>query len=371
MTMNAKRVYKNQTIYIGTQIRIEYKKGKIYCVDNLTNQRVFRYDFEATVFEKFVCIFPILERLFRLEPRHAIRWTDNEFLISCRGCLYKIDIASRAGKKVFSYAKGTNNPLHFCQYVRNEIQEIVFGDYNGHDENGCVGIYRYSDKGLYKISAFLKGQIDHIHRVEFDQYRDCYWIFTGDKDSASGIWRMEYDGGTIIPFLAGDQKYRACVAFVENERILFATDTPFEQNHICSINIAQKRIDMLCSIPGPCIYGVAVPNGKTGYVYCLSTSVEPDNSLPKHRYRVTYKLGAGVTDRYSYVLAGNDKEGFHKIWKSQKDILPMWLFQFGNHRFPSQTVQGKIFFCPQSCRGKGGTFVYDLIEQNNTLLEER
>ena len=370
LIMNAKQIYKNRTIYIEDQIRIEYKRGKIFCINNLTDQRLLQYDFGSTAFEKLVCSIPILERLFRLEPRHAVRWTKSEFLISLRGHLYKIDVASGVVEKVFSYAKGTNNPLHFCQYVRNGIQEMAFGDYNGHDENGCVGIYRYSNKGLDKIAAFVKNQVDHIHRVEFDQHRDCYWIFTGDKNSASGIWHMDYDGGAINPFLVGDQKYRACVAFIENEKILFATDTPFEQNHICSIDIAHKHIDTLCAIPGPCIYGTIVPNGETS-IYCISTSVEPDNSLPKYIYRVTYKLGAGVTDRYSYVLTGNAEEGFHKIWKTRKDILPMGLFQFGNHRFPSQTVNGKLFFCPQSCKGKGGTYVIDFSEKNDRVPEER
>ena len=356
-----KQLYRKRVIYIEDKLRIEYSNGKVYCIDNDTDRLLFQYSFEFAVIKKIISGISIVERLLRYEPRYAIRWSETEFLISCNGCLYKIDIALKKGERLFSYTKGTNNPLHFCVYIRNGVKEIVFGDYGGHDENGCVGIYRYSTNGLLEIAAFQKEQIDHVHRVEYDRYRDCYWIFTGDTDSASGIWHMGYSEEKATPFLVGNQKYRACVAFVDSDRILFATDSPYEKNYICSLNIADKTVDMICSIPGPCIYGTAVKNNVDDFIYCFSTSVEPDSSLPDFVYKFAYRLGAGVTDRYSYILAGNDKEGFHQIWKAKKDILPMWLFQFGNHRFPSQELRGRVYFCPQSCRKAKGTFVYNFL----------
>lgn len=357
--MVVRKVYKNRLLYIEDAMRIEYNRGQIYCIDNLSDEIIFQYGFEVPFLIRLLSKFYILERLLRCEPRYATRWSETEFLISHKRHLYKINLADKTGMSLFQYSAGTNNPLHFCKYIRNGKEELVFGDYGGHDDNGYVGVYRYTDSGLCEIASFPKEQIDHIHRVEYDAYRDMYWVFTGDTDKASGIWCIEYNTTKIIPYLTGSQIYRACMAFIEKNKIIFATDTPHEKNYIYSLNIFDKSLKKLYCLPGPCINGINVETNANS-IYCFSTSVEPDSLLPKFIYVFTYKLGAGIADRFSYIIAGNEDEGFKTIWKAAKDMLPMCLFQFGNHRFPTQQVQNKVYFCPQSCRKAKGAFMYDL-----------
>ncbi len=359
--------YKNKVIYIDDDGRIEYNKGKICYIDNRNNCVVFQYGFRTNFLIKLFSGISIFERLLRCEPRYATRWSKTEFLVSHRRYLYKIDLEKRIGIPLFQYAYGTNNPLHFCNYIRKGNNELVFGDYGGHDTRGNVGIYRYTEDGLCEIACFPKDKICHVHRVEYDMYRDIYWIFTGDADKESGIWHVKYEGGQIVPYLIGKQKYRACVAFVKRETLLFATDSPHEKNYIYSVNIKNKNVRQLGCLPGPCINGASVKTDSEEN-YCFSTSVEPDSMLPKCVYMFTYKLGRGIADRFSYVIIGNEKSGFETVWHSKKDIFPMWFFQFGNHRFPNQQVHNKVYFCPQSCSGVNGTFVCDLSGEGGTEL---
>ncbi len=272
---------------------------------------------ETSFFMRFCAAVPVLERMFRCEPRFVTRWSDTEYLVSHRGFLYQINPVIQKVRIVCRYTAGTKNPLHFCEYCRNGKKEIVFGDYGGHEKDGSISIYRYTKEGIRKLAFFKCGQIDHIHRVEYDFYKDCYWIFTGDTDAASGIWKMDYNGENLSPYVIGKQCYRACTAFVERDRIVYATDTPLEKNHIYSIRLSDQSVKKLYTMPGPCIYGIRIK--KEGeWLYVFSTSVEPDSRLPVYRYRLTYKTGQGVSDRFSYIVSGNEKLGFHPIWRSQK-----------------------------------------------------
>ena len=71
--------------------------------------------------------------------------------------------------------------------------------------------------------------------------------------------------------------------------------------------------------------------------YIFATSVEPDSTLPTWRYRFTRKLGAGVKNRYSYILVVDKNGTIIREYKEKKDAWPIWLFQFGNFMFPYNT----------------------------------
>ena len=107
-------------------------------------------------------------------------------------------------------------------------------------------------------------------------------------------------------------------------------------------------------MPGPCIYTTRIKKADGTDVYIFATSVEPDSSLPTRRYQLTYRLGAGVKTRYTHIIAGNPEEGFRDIAQFKKDILPIWLFQFGNSQFPYVEEKGRIICTGQSLRGIGG-----------------
>lgn len=362
--MRVTRIYENDIIYIDETIRIEYKSGKLFFIstdsnDGNSDKTISSFNLYKNVKNKIAESMGWSERLLRLEPRYMTRLSENVFLLSNQGKLILLDILRKKEKTVFTYGNGTRNPLYFFEYQKNGNREIVFGDYRGHDKNGNVGIYRYSNQSVVEIANISGDKVDHIHRVEYDDKRNIYWIYTGDTDAGSGIWTMPYNGRKPKPFITGLQQYRACVSFVNEDSILYATDSPMERNHIYSIDINTKNIIKLSNLPGSCIFGGTFISKKNSNIYyCFATAVEPNGNMPMWKYLLNNKPGTGIVDNFAHLIVGNEGNGFKEVWRSKKDVLPMALFQFGNLRFPTQRIAGKIFFCPQGCREKG-TFVLE------------
>lgn len=345
--MEIKRISKNDILYIDNETRVEFSKGRLIYYKN--EQEIARASLYNTPLYRILSKIAIMVRLLRLEPRWMTKIDCDRFLISNQGKLIIMDLKNNNQKNIFEYNKGTNNPLHFCEYKRNGETEIVFGDYGGRDATNKVGVFRYKNETVSQIGSIDGKKIDHIHRVEYDRFKDCYWIFTGDFDAGCGIWKLNYNESEIKSFLLGKQSYRACVAKVFEDSIIYATDMPNEMNYIFKLNVNDKTINKIEKLPGSCIYGHVVSEERM----CLSTTVEHDSTLPKWRYIFSYKLGKGIQDRYSHIFIGNHINGFDEIWKTKKDMLPMFFFQFGNIKFPTQHKKNEIIFFTQSSVNKG------------------
>lgn len=344
--------WEQEVLYIDNAIKAVYRSGDIIFVNLITNNNIWRINLHKYAFEKCLFYSKPLERLLRLQPRYLDRISEKEFILSTTGYLYTINIEKRSLKEVYQYNKGTHNPLSFCKYQRNGIVNIVFGDYGGHDANGNVGIYCFSQGNVDQI-GFIRGElVNHIHKVEYDKYRGIYWIFTGDFDAGSGIWTLSPYEQEATPFLLGNQQYRACVSFICRDCIIYATDSPIEKNCIYKLVIKNKSIEKLKEIPGSCIFGAHAYINQNELQF-FATAVEPDSTLPTWRYRITNRLGAGIKDRYSHILAGNPAIGYKEIWEGEKDWMPMLLFQFGNVRFPMQKQDNILYFCPQGLKESG------------------
>ena len=85
--------------------------------------------------------------------------------------------------------------------------------------------------------------------------------------------------------------------------------------------------------------------------------MEPDPTLPKYRYRISQKLGAGVKDKYSHIFVGDDKQAY-EILAFEKDSYRNWLFQFGNLLFPNACVQDGFLCTGQSLKKIDGKTIW-------------
>lgn len=350
--MKVDKVSQNRTLYIDDAVTVEFKSGSLLFIREGCLIKKIALNTSASL--KLFGRISLVERLSRLEPRYLTKINDKEFVLSHNGKLTKIEPDTGRIETIFEYSEGTKNPLHFCKYRRNGEDEIVFGDYGGKDNDGNVGVFRveFADGWKVKKIASISSEIiDHIHAVKYDQYRDCYWIFSGDSDKGAGIWQLGYFDSQPSLLVGGEQKFRACVASIKENSILYATDSPNSQNYIIELDIDSKNTKIIEKIDGSCIYGFSNDLGDF-----LATTVEPDSLLPKWRYIFSYKLGAGIKSWYSflYMLSGDKK--CDVIWKGKKDIYPMLLFQFGNIRFPDQHVNDRVYFCPQSLKKALGTY---------------
>ena len=323
---------KEKVLCITNRICISFSKGSIN-VRETANEKII----STVQIEKGFKRHSIISRLMRTEPRCAVMIDENTCLISHDGTILNYRIDNNALSVEHKYDRGMKNPLCFCcvKNPRNNEKEVYYGEYIWNVNRGPVAIYGRKKGRWLKVFEFPEDTITHIHNIIFDEIKDLFYILTGDSDSDSGIWIADRNFEKVIPLVKGEQKFRACAAFPVDDGLLYATDTPLETNYIYKIILDDsgfKDIEKLCEVPGPCIYGTAMNEE-----YIFATSVEPDSTLPTWRYRFTRKLGAGVKNRYSYILVVDKNGTIIREYKEKKDAWPIWLFQFGNFMFPYNT----------------------------------
>ena len=294
----------------------------------------------------------LLERLMRLGPRCAVPVDKDHFLISFNGRILNYSILNNSFVIEHNYDRGMKNPLSFCLH-NNDVgeKEILYGEYIWNIDNGPVAIYKRKGRRWNKVYEFPSNTITHIHNIIYDKYRKKYIILTGDDDKGSGLWYADLDFMKVEPLLIGSQNYRSCIAFPVDDGVIYATDTPIENNHLYKVILRDKekpKVDQICELPGPCIYGSQI-----GENYYLSTTVEPDSMLPTWKYRITRKLGKGVKDYYSHLFRISVNCEVSELGTFKKDALPIWLFQFGNILFPHNDTD-RIYITTQSVKPKSG-----------------
>lgn len=330
-----------------------YKKSNLYTMD---------YDSEHV---NHVCSLPVgsfrnslakksrfFERMLRSYARSSIA-LDKGALVTFNSGIFHVDFEEKTATREHDYCKGMNNPISFSKITEIEGFNdcIAYGEYTGNELSEPVSIYTRNKHGKWDLAyKFESGTIRHIHAIVPDPFRKNVLILTGDADEESGIWIAENNFQKVYPLIVGKQLYRSCAAWPTEEGILYATDTPLENNFIC---VAKKtnnwQSEIIYEMPGPCIFST-----KIGDKFYFSTSVEPDSNIKGKRYLFTYKLGKGIKERKSYIIGGNLKEGFSPICSFKKDILPMTLFEFGNVLFPSGSFEDKLYFYPNSvCKYDG------------------
>lgn len=306
--------------------------------------------------QKFVKI-RLIERLLRMEPRLALPAEIPEaYYVTCGGALHLVRVKEKSIQPIVKYRRGMNNPLNITkiQGIGGFSNGYVFGDYWGNVEKERVNVNRLSSDGSDILFQFAPGEIQHIHSINVDEKTQRVLICTGDTDKESGIWEAFDDFKSVKPLLRGSQKYRSCGAYVTENGILYATDTPLCDNGLYLFDETKQNVSLICEMPGPCIYSTKIRKSDGTELYVFATSVEPDSSLPTRRYRLTYRLGAGVKTRYTHIIAGNPEEGFRDVVQFKKDALPIWLFQFGNVQFPSVEKGSSIICTGQSLSMIGG-----------------
>lgn len=282
--------------------------------------------------EKLLGRFKLVGRLLRLGVRAAEAIDDTTVILSIGSMLYELNINSGELSKGFHCGKGIR-PLIFTSVkgVNGIVDGVYFGGYLGNRHKQPVNVYRRIGIDEWKVVyTFSQDTINHIHNVVADSYRQCLWIFSGDFDEASAIWRITENFQKVERVVCNDQKYRGCIAYALPEGLLYATDAPFTDNFIYLMDTETFETNTLFPLHGSCIYGC---QWKENYVF--SSTVEGDGrNTSRWEFFFGRKRGAGIKDDYVHMYMGNLKDGFREIYKEKKDCMPYYTFQFGVFKFP-------------------------------------
>lgn len=303
-----------------------------------------------------------LFRLLRLGVRASLALNEEDVLMSAGNQIYELNLRSGNLSKGFYCGEGIR-PLSFTNVegLSDVDDGVYFGGYLGNMEKMPVSIYkRINVDDWIRVYTFPEGAINHVHTILCDRYRDCLWIFTGDFDESSAIWKVTDNFMRVERVCYNNQKYRGCVTFALPEGLLYATDAPFADDSIYLMNPSDYSTKAITSIDGSCIYGC---QWKDKYVF--STTVEGDGrNTSLMEFIFGRRRGAGIKDDNVHMYCGNLNDGFKEIYKEKKDSLPYYTFQFGVFRFPYGLNNGDtLYFQPVA------TKYYDLnlmaIKSNN------
>jgi len=226
---------------------------------------------------------------------------------------------SKEFKSTFKMIKGTR-PLGMAVTPDGNI---YWGEYFSNKERESVSIYASKDGGYTWgiVYTFPEGTIRHIHNIFYDSFDDCFWILTGDENSESRILKTDKDFNSMEAVFQGNQQSRAATMIIEKDYIYYATDTPYEQNHIYRIERKTGQKEKLGEISGPSMYSC-----KVGGMYFFTSAAEPGE----------YYYPAAC------IWGSIDGSKWHKLIEWNKDRWHPGYFQFGNVFLPKGTTEEKI-----------------------------
>ena len=328
-------------LYLDDYSMLSYKCGTL--IYSLGNVEKFRVSLPLSTWKKFCSHIRLAERFLRLTPKCVEKIDDKHFLVSYSGHVYCLDIEKQELREEHRYCPMMNNPLYFTKIdgVKGFTDGFVYGEYPININRNPISIFRRDVSGKWEKVYTFNGNILHVHNLIPDKERGCVYILTGDEDQESAIWEARNDFKEVKPIVIGSQQYRSCVAFPVRGGLLYATDSPLEQNSIYHLNVESGKVTKLKELTGACVFGTE-KNGN----YYFTADVEPDASLPICRYWTTFRLGKGIVDRKVRVVAGNLDEGFDVVAEFKKDNWPYTAFQFGNVTYPKCEIDGKVLIQP-------------------------
>ncbi|HKZ43872.1 MAG TPA: hypothetical protein VJZ78_02425 [Anaerolineales bacterium] len=270
--------------------------------------------------------FRLGRRALRLDKCNVVPVRDGLVIIR-QGSVYHFDHNSKTLTKVLKLSN-CRNILHQSMLV-TENNEIYFGEYGNNASRSEVPIYRSQDSGIswQKIYSFDAGKIKHIHGCYWDKYEEKLWVFTGDFAGECYAICTDKDFTNIEWVGDGQQSYRMCNAFFEEDSIHWIMDSQLEDSFHIRMDRRTRKIEHLTKFPGPVWYIKRLVDG----YYLAATAQE---------------IGLGVKDQYAHIMATKDLNAWEDIAQYKYDGLPKRYFKFGVIGFsdgPQSSEQFYIF----------------------------
>lgn len=307
-----------------------YQHGEIVVYTN--GQELLRFSLFKSLKERFLGRSRLMSRFMRLGIRVAVALNDSVVILSIGNMLYELDINTGFLSEGYNCGEGIR-PLIFTivEKIKGFEKGVYFGGYVRNFDKKPVGVYHRTKVDTWEVVyTFPQGAINHVHNIVADPYRQCLWIYTGDFEESSAIWKVTDNFNSVERVVCNDQKYRGCVVYALPEGLLYATDAPYAENYIYLFKPNTLEVKEVFPIDGSCIYGC---QWKEKYLF--SSTVEGDGrdeTIMKLAF--SKKRGVGIKDDAVHLYLGNYVNGFEEVYKEDKDWLP-FLFQFGVFKFPA------------------------------------
>lgn len=261
----------------------------------------------------------LLRRLGRLDVRELVAAPGGGLLGIFQKSIIAINRESGEIRPVFQVPEG-GRPRGFALAPSGHL---FVGEYWGNPRRQSLRLWASTDHGeTWALAQTLPaGRAKHIHNIIWDEYRQGFWVLTGDRDGESALLFSSDEFRTISEVARGSQMVRACHVFCRPEGLYYGTDTERAANWFVHLELPAGRLHKIQPLPGSCIYAARMADH-----YWLSTAVEP--SKINH-------------DRKPALWFSADLHRWTKLVEFHKDWWPGEYFGFGRVVLPA--VQGN---CP-------------------------
>jgi hypothetical protein len=235
--------------------------------------------------------------------------------------------------------KNCRNVLH--QSVAVVDNAVFFGEYGNNPNRDEVPVYRSGDGGRHweTIFTFPKNKTKHVHGCYFDPIEKKIWVLTGDFANECHILCTDLEFRNIEWIGNGQQEYRACNVFFEQDAVHWIMDSQLQDSFHINLDRKTRKIEKKILFPGPVWYIKRLEDGW----YLAATAQE---------------IGPGVKDRYAHLMVSRDLETWTDLQRFEHDGFPKKLFKFGVIGFADgeQTSDGFYLFA-EAIRGLDGKTV--------------
>lgn len=276
--------------------------------------------------------FNIVERLTRNNITHVLPLNDDSMLVFFNHKIYKLD---HNGIQNEYYIESCRRPVNI--YFNYTTGRILWGDYLT-GNNNRINIYESKDlgKSWEILYTFSRGVIRHVHNIVFDNYRQHFWVLTGDNDQESGIWKTE-DFKDLEPFLVGSQSYRAMSIIPTEEGLLIPTDTENEENYIQFYSYKSSQLMRIQKLDGSAFFAQKINDN-----YLISTVFEPSKTNKS---------------KYTDLWVSKDLKNWKRIFHLKGDIFASRAFRYPSIKIPYYSDNYSKDFIYLSTRSvRGGTY---------------
>jgi hypothetical protein len=310
-------------LYVTSEFVYAAKNNKLYTISNSCNDIEYIGKYPMGMSDYLPSKSRIFTRLLRSGFHSVVPLNDGSIIALTLGKIVHKSSGSNIFTPVFNIPRG-RRPLNICHSAN--CTEMYFGEYFDNRDRDEVNIYGSHDgQKWYVAYTFKKGAIRHVHGVYHDQYRDGYWVLTGDDDEECQILFTDDNFTTLNVAFAGKQKYRAVTIIPKEYGLIVPTDTPLEKNYIQWFDVNSNRQEIIQEITGSVFYSATVQE-----TMFISVIVEPSKiNLNKYAKILVSKNG------------GTDWE---TLISDKKDRLSPKYFQYGSFMIPSHSHESNMLY---------------------------
>jgi hypothetical protein len=254
----------------------------------------------------------VLSRLLRIQRINVLRISKTKLLIIYMNDVFVYELPTLALTKVHRF------PLtHYVHTQSISVHEgrIVIGEYGDVGRNKSVGALISLDGGVtWKFkSLFEQGLVKNILTIKFDVHDQHYWIFTGDSESESGIYRFDQEF-KLQNIVGRGLAFRAISSFHLADKVVWLTNNPFGTSTVQAYDRSSGATSKGESLPGPVWYSTQFSEE----VYCCTAAEDV----------------AGAAGEEVYLLHSRDYYHWDVLHQFKKDRMNKRLFLYGLGTFP-------------------------------------